>query len=389
MTESDTGRRVVASHGIARRAFRLAGMFAAVAAVWALVVLVRGGSWWGPLHSFLAGTVLAAIAGASQMFTITWSASPAPPSTLATAQRLTLAAGTIAALVGVGARLPVAAWLGGGLLVVSLTLLAWSIRRTIARSLLRRFDFSSRFYLTAFACGAVGVTLGAILGGGEAGAAFFRLRLVHSHLNLVGLVGFTIIGTLPTFLPTMAHHRAVSGWEAKVGWWLVVASAAAMASGLWLGQRAVGAGTVLAGIAALAVAAGIVVRLWEKGRRKLSFVQVTVGVGWLAGWAFVDGVALVIGGTPEPFGRGTLVAVTAGIGQVLLGSLAYLLPVVAGPPLDANLRRMTRRPAIPLVAANLAGAAGVAGFHEASAALVAIWVADFALRVVGLRRNRL
>src|SRR5690606_11134177 len=163
----------------------------------------------------------------------------------------TLAAGTIAALVGVGARLPVAAWLGGGLLVVSLTLLAWSIRRTIARSLLRRFDFFSRFYLTAFACGAVGGTPRAILGGCQAGGDFFRLGLVHSHLNLVGLVGFTIIGTLAMFLPTIAHHRAVIGWEAKVGWWLVVASAAAIAFGLWLGQRAVGAGTVLAGIPAL------------------------------------------------------------------------------------------------------------------------------------------
>ena len=287
MTESDTGRRVVASHGIARRAFRLAGMFAAVAAVWALVVLVRGGSWWGPLHSFLAGTVLAAIAGASQMFTITWSASPAPPSTLATAQRLTLAAGTIAALVGVGARLPVAAWLGGGLLVVSLTLLAWSIRRTIARSLLRRFDFSSRFYLTAFACGAVGVTLGAILGGGEAGAAFFRLRLVHSHLNLVGLVGFTIIGTF-TFLLAMAHHRAVSGWEAKAGggsWWRRRQPRPRPVAG-----HAVGAGTVLADRAA--VAAGIVVRLWERVVGSCRRPGRVGPGGWRMGVR--DGVALVM-----------------------------------------------------------------------------------------------
>lgn len=387
MTDGNAGRRVVASHTIARRAFRLAGGFAAVAVVWALVVLVRGGSWWGPLHAFLAGTVLSAIAGASQMFTITWSASPAPPRVLAATQRVTLGAGTAAVLIGVVEGWPVAVWTGGGLLVVSLGLLAWSIRRTITRSLLRRFDLASRFYLVAFACGAVGVTLGAVLGSGQSGEAFWRMRLVHSHLNLVGLVGFTIVGTLPTFLPTLAHHRAVSGWEARAAWWLAVASAIAMFSGLWLGSGAVGIGTVLAAAAALAMGVGIVVRLWEKGRRKLTFIQVAIGVGWLGGWAVADGLGLMAGGAPTPFGRGTLVAVTAGVGQVLLSSLAYLLPVVIGPPLEPKFRRMTARPAVPLAAANLAGIAGVAGLGKVAAALVALWVTDFVVRLIGLLRR--
>lgn len=381
----DAGRRVVASHAIARRAFRLAGFFGAVAVLWALWVLLRGGSWWGPVHAFLAGTVLCAIAGASQMFTVTWSAAPAPPATSTTAQRLALAGGTGCVLVGVTAGLRALTWVGGALLVASLALLAWSIRRTISRSLLRRFDLSSRFYLLAFACGAVGVTLGAVLGTGAAGAGFWRVRLVHSHLNLVGLVGFTIVGTLPTFLPTLAHHRAVSGREAKAAWWLVVGSAAGMASGLWLGDAAVATGTMLAGVAALAMAGGIALRLWDKGRDRLPFVQVTAGVGWLAAWALADGLRLLGGVPPAPFGAATLVAVVAGVGQVLLGSLAYLVPVLAGPPLEPRFRRMSRRPAIPLAAANLAAVAALAGAEPVVALLVALWVADFALRLAGLR----
>ncbi len=47
--------RVAASHDIAWAAFRLAFVSAGAAAVWALVVAVRGGSWWGPLHLLLAG----------------------------------------------------------------------------------------------------------------------------------------------------------------------------------------------------------------------------------------------------------------------------------------------------------------------------------------------
>jgi hypothetical protein len=60
---------------------------------------------------------------------------------------------------------------------------------------------SARFYLLAFGAGVVGVALGAFLGTGTSGLEFQTHRLVYSHLNLVGLVGFSIIGTIPTFPP--------------------------------------------------------------------------------------------------------------------------------------------------------------------------------------------
>ena len=46
---------------------------------------------------------------------------------------------------------------------------------------------------------------------------------------------------------------------------------------------------------------------------------------------------------------------------------------------------MSRRPAIPLAAANLAAVAALAGAEPVVALLVALWVADFALRLAGLR----
>ena len=93
--------RVVASHSIARRAFALSMVFALVAAAWAVVILTTGGSWWGPLHSFLAGTILLAISGASQMFTVTWATTTPPSARITGTQRWLMALGVAAVLVGV------------------------------------------------------------------------------------------------------------------------------------------------------------------------------------------------------------------------------------------------------------------------------------------------
>jgi nitrite reductase (NO-forming) len=380
--------RIHRSHTIARLAFRLAGLFGIVAGVWGVVVLIRGGSWWGPLHAFVAGTVLAAISGASQMFTITWSAASPPSPALTSSQRRLLAVGVALVLIGVGAGFDGAIWAGAVGMVAALVLLGWSLTSTIRRSLLRRFDLSARFYLLALAAGVVGVTLGAVLGSGAAGDYYLSMRLVHSHLNLVGLVGLTIVGTLPTFLPTVAHHRAVSGREAVVAWWMAGTGAAAMVAGLWWGAPPVGAGTLAVGTSAVLILGGILARLWDRGRRRLPFLQVAAGTGWLILWAAVDGIRLLGDQAAVPWSRWTAVAVVAGVGQVLLGSLAYLLPVLAGPPLEPNSGRMTAQPSIPLVFGNAAGLAGALGATPVLTVCALIWLVDFARRLVSLTRGR-
>ncbi|HSJ35459.1 MAG TPA: hypothetical protein VLB85_10440 [Acidimicrobiia bacterium] len=376
--------RVQRSHTIARLAFRLAAMFGVVAGVWAIVVLIRGGSWWGPLHSFVAGTVLAAISGASQMFTITWSAAAPPSPTLTTLQRWLLGGGVGLVLAGVGGGITPLVWPGAAAVVAALALLGWSLAGTIRRSLLRRFDLSARFYLLAIMAGVVGVTLGAILGSDSAGDRFVSMRLVHSHLNLVGLVGLTIVGTLPTFLPTVAHHRAVSGREAIAAWWMAMAGTTAMLAGLWWGPGPVGAGTLAIGAAASLILGGVLIRLWARGRRRLPFLQVAAGTVWLILWTVVDGSRL-LADQVVVWSNWTAVAVVAGVGQVLAGSLAYLLPVLAGPPLEPNASRMTARPALPLLVVNAAGVAGSLRAPWVLAALVLIWLVDFGLRLVTLR----
>jgi nitrite reductase (NO-forming) len=289
--------------------------------------------------------------------------------------------GVIAVLTGVTASVPFLVWAGALSVVAGLVILGVSIAQTVRRSLLKRFDLSAQFYLLACGAGVVGVSLGAFLGTGTSGSEFQAHRLVHSHLNLVGLVGFSIIGTVPTFLPTVAHNRAVSGREAIVGWWLCIAAAAFMVAGLISQAELVGAGTILTGIAGLLVLVGIEVRLWSQGRHQVPFLQVSAGTVWLIVWAFVDGTRLVLGQPAVPFEAWTAAAVLAGVGQVLAGSLAYLIPVLIGTPLAGNVNRMKHRPVFPLFAANLTGLALVIGWEPGAVIFGAAWVIDLASRL--------
>jgi hypothetical protein len=60
-------------------------------------------------------------------------------------------------------------------------------------------------------------------------------------------------------------------------------------------------------------------------------------------------------GTMTHFSGWTGVVVLAGGGQVLAGSLAYLVPVLRGHPFVTNREIMETRPWLPLVTLNAAG----------------------------------
>lgn len=372
--------RVVASHQIARSAFVAALVFAVVAVVWSISVFVAGGTWWGPLHSFLAGTVLLAISGASQMFTITWSSTVPPARWKVVVQRWLIVLGVVLVLVGVTAEVSPLVWVGGASVAAGLLVLSVTIVAAVRRSLLRRFDLSARFYLLAFAAGVVGISLGVLMGSGSVSSGYAEVRLVHAHVNLVCLVGLTIIGTIPTLLPTTAYSKAVSGREAVVAWWAAACGTAVIIAGLWQ-PRLVGVGAILLALAGGSILVGIVVRLGTEAWHKLTYVQISVGVGWLLVWGVVHGAHVSVQGTMAPFSGWTAAAVLAGVGQVLAGSLSYLLPVLRGSPFEYNRRVMQERRWLPLLALNVAGLALGFGLLGVGAVLAGIWLLDFLGRV--------
>jgi hypothetical protein len=79
--------------------------------------------------------------------------------------------------------------------------------------------------------------------------------------------------------------------------------------------------------------------------------------------------------------------VIAGVGQVLAGSLAYIVPVLLGPPVEPVGSILTRRHWVPLILLNLGGLALAMGWDQVAVTAVGLWVLDMLLRVVTLMRS--
>ena len=73
------------------------------------------------------------------------------------------------------------------------------------RGVQRRFDTAARWYLAGLACGLAGAGLGIAMGTGIGSAA--DLRDAHVALNVLGLVGLVVGGTVPFFVATEARVK--------------------------------------------------------------------------------------------------------------------------------------------------------------------------------------
>ncbi|HRD99681.1 MAG TPA: hypothetical protein PLV68_00180, partial [Ilumatobacteraceae bacterium] len=70
-----------------------------------------------------------------------------------------------------------------------------------------RFAPAIEAYVSAVLAGAVGMTIGILLGAGRAGSNALELREVHLTLNVYGLIGLVVAGTLPFFAATQVRSK--------------------------------------------------------------------------------------------------------------------------------------------------------------------------------------
>lgn len=382
MTPEGAADRVRRAHRQVRWSVPLVALFVVAALVAALT-----SERWAALHLVLAGGTVLLISAVALMLTVTWSAAPAPPDAVVAIQRAAVAVGVAALVAGRQAGAP--SWVpvaGAAAYAGGLVLLAALLVTTVRQGVQRRFDVPVAGYVVALAAGVVGAALGAQL---VTGSATVGGRDAHRVVNLLGLVGVVVSSTLPFFAATVGRSKmaaaatprrlvAVLAWQATA---LVLAVGGLAASTDAVG--AVGLGLYAVGLAA------VLALLPRPTRRQLRWagprlLGLWVGTGWWAVAVVVGAVEVAAGRSPFS-GPWTGVLVVAGYGQVVWGSLAYLLPVLRGgghERLSAGFA--LTRSWVGLVAVNLCGLALVGEVDTVAAVALAVWCADTAVRAAAL-----
>ncbi|HQZ32803.1 MAG TPA: hypothetical protein PK020_00190 [Ilumatobacteraceae bacterium] len=373
--------RIAAVHAQTRPGLLVAVAFTVVALVLAVVGLGTG--WWLPLHVFVVGGLLGAIAATTQMLAVTWSTAPAPRPVVAAVQRWALAAGAAALVIG---RETERTWLfvaGGITVVVAMLGLAVILIQVRQRAVTDRFAPAIESYVAAVVIGSIGMSIGILLGTGHVGTRIAEFRATHLILNVFGLVGLIIAGTLPYFAATQVRSkmspRATPTALRAMLFGLVTATAVA-ATGAFLdrpGVSAVGLFAYVVGL--LSIAAMLPVysrkRLKWAGPRLL---QLMAGILW---WAAMAAGLAVVGRHGTDDSRVLQALVVGGFAQIFVASLAYLGPVLRG----GGHQRLTAgfaltRSWVSLVAGNVAPVAALVGSRPLLAVALGVWMIDIVAR---------
>jgi nitrite reductase (NO-forming) len=292
---------------------------------------------WLAIHLLLLGAATNAILVWSAHFTAAVLRIPVPARRRGEILRLAvLNAGVIAVLAGGGADRP---WLGAGGAVAVFAAVAAHLGRLAAHlrsALPARFAVTVHFYRAAAVALLTGIPAGAwmLLADGRARP---RILLFHAHVNLLGWIMLTVLGTVLTLWPTVLRTRmdpaAVRAARAALPTAVTSISLVALGVLLWWPLIAV------SGLALFAVAVVITAIPGARAaRHKLpdSFAawSIAAGVAWLVVALAVDSATLLTAATADAAAAGfdaVLIPLLLGaVAQILLGALSYLLPMALG-----------------------------------------------------------
>ncbi|GIE54269.1 hypothetical protein Ani05nite_78030 [Amorphoplanes nipponensis] len=292
---------------------------------------------WLAIHLLLLGAVTNAILVWSAHFTVAVLRCPAPASRRGEALRLAGLNLGVAGVLTAGVTDRPAPGLAGAALVFAAVgaHLAWLAGRLRA-ALPARFTVTVHYYLAAAVALLTGIPVGAWMLAADNDSRP-RLLLFHAHVNLLGWVTLTVLGTLLTLWPTVLRTRMADGAVLAARRALPLAVGGIALTGLavlawWPPLAAGGLALVAAAVTVTALPAAQAAR----HRPPASFPgwSIAAGGGWLLVALAVDAWCLLSADGPataaDRFGA-VLVPLLAGfVAQTLLGALAYLLPMALG-----------------------------------------------------------
>lgn len=297
-------------------------------------------------------------------------------------QYLLLNGGTLGILAGFGtANLQVVGYAGTAVALAFLLLLTDTIEM-ISRSL-SKTGLNLWFYGIAVAALLGGIGLGAAIAFGTFTPTTVNLaRLAHLHLNLIGFVTLTIVGTMHNMFPTVTSTRLYSDRLALATFLTIPVGALGLMAGFILVNTnllLVAGGLLLVGACAYG---WNILRTWlaAESRFSLPVLHLLCGTGWMI-LTIMAGIWIAWNDriTPPVFPIGTAhlmgyshMALVGFILQTIIGALSHLLPVILTlnrvtsqkkrrPYLDSLIALIERMKWVQLAALNL-GTAGLLGW---------------------------
>ncbi len=292
----------------------------------ALLVMPHAGRA-AALHLMLAVGALPLIFAAMSHFIPVLTRSRAAPPELGSVPVLALAGGTLT-VAAIG--LPAMQWAqhAAALLVVvaAVSLLVWSRRRRAG--MLGRAHAGLAWYEAALAC-LIAAMLASVLWPEQT----LVLRRLHLHLNTLGFVGLTALGTLAVLMPTVAGRPdpATAPALRRDLPWAVAGTLGVALGAAWFGPLA------LAGALAWSVVLARFIATWLRSYRSEIFAL--HGAAPLLGAALAGFVASLLAGAAA-VGLPALSPVSAFVAGFMLplvsGAATYLLPVWLRPGMQGD-----------------------------------------------------
>ena len=253
-------------------------------------------------------------------------------------QYLLLNAGAAGMMIGFGTgNLPVVGFSGMAVGLAFLSLIIDALG--MAQKSLSRPGLHLWFYGLAVVALLVGIGLGEMVAFGSFERERISLgRLAHLHLNLIGFVTLTIVGTMHAMFPTVTHAKLHSDRLAIAAFVVLPLGVAGLIAGFLLAAPWV---QIAAGIVLLAGTGtyGVnMLRTWlgADTRTSLPVLHLLCGTAWLVLTAIV-GILLAWNDRTEPpyYPIGTAhlfgyshIALVGFILQTIMGALSHLLPVI-------------------------------------------------------------
>lgn len=345
---------------------------------------------WLVVHLFLLGSVTNCIVTWTEHFAVTLLRVPQPSRRRSAGRLIALNVAIVVSLVGVCIDNGAVIIVGATSLGIVIAVHAYNLFSLSKRALQNRFAETINFYLAGAACLIVGIVLGSLSAFKKDGTAIRdALHAGHIHANLLGWIVVTVIGTFFTFWPTILRTKMVVGVmkSARRALPFLFFGSCTSAIALAFDRRPIAIlGMVLYALG-IAIASTPFIRTWkQKAPYDVASYAIALAASWLVLGVAADTAAMVFLPHLSDYlawlDRFVPTFLIGFVGQLLLGALTFLVPVILGggpAAVRGHIARLSVAWQIRLLLINvgalLAGFGG--GLRDLGYALLAVSLAFF------------